>query len=224
MNSIKCALASAAIALTAACNHDRPATASDVPAASLVPVSSIVNAVKCELASTFAKNRYVETLVKPPVKATLTLKEVVARKIEGEAGLEFNALGVTVGGTGGASRQRTATNSLKVGFEYLVRNDAPVPAFCAALERSVFVEGEPFVTVLDGIRTEYSEIQHGDPKVQMKSVEYTLGFEIEKEIKAGVEVSVLIFKVGGSGSRTRTSEQELTLEFDISALPPAAAM
>lgn len=222
MNPNKRLAALTAIALTAACNHDRPVSAGDVPAASLVPVSSIVNAVKCELAETFAKNRYVDTLVKPPVKGTLTLKEVVARKLEGEGGLEFNALGVTAGGTGGASRQRTGANSLKVGFDYLVRNDAPIPAFCATLERSIFVEGDPFVAVLDGIRTEYTRIQAGDPKVQLKSVEYSLGFEIEKEIKAGVEVSVLIFKIGATGTRTRTSEQELTLEFDISALGPLA--
>lgn len=186
-----------------------------------VQISEVVNAIKCELAQTFADGRY-KTKVKSDISGSLKLTEILAKKTDGEGGVELEIGPVTLGGTGSASQSRTAQNALDITFDYLDVHNASVPAYCSALAQSVYVKGDPFVDILDGLVAEYGRIEKGAPKVQLKAIEYSVAFDLEREMGANGEISVIIFKIGGGYSETRTSSRELTLTFDLDkdGLPP----
>jgi hypothetical protein len=211
-------VAAAATIALAACGHGGGGanSAGTVPVADLVPVSDVVNALKCELAETFHGRNYVGTgaLIKPTVKGSLSLGVAVARETGRSGGISPTIGVVEASGTGGLTRGRKASNSLKVAFSYDVSNDLQVPAFCRELARDIRVDGNPFVTLLDGLKKEHAELQRGAPKVTLSSLEYTSGFEVETKKEGGLEVTILVFKIGATRSRTSTSSQELTLEFE----------
>jgi hypothetical protein len=206
-------ICSVALIATPPVDARKPGAVSKAPKVS-VQVSSVVNAIKCELAETFSKRNY-GGRVKRSVAGSLKLTEVVAKKVEGEGGLEVELGAVSVGGGGSGSRENSAQSSLNIAFEYNVPRSVTVPSFCSSLQKSVYVQGDPFIDILDGLIAEYKKIEEGAPTVQLKSVEYVVGFDIEKESNANLEAKVLIFKVGGGYTKTATSSQELTLSFDI---------
>ncbi|NIJ35487.1 hypothetical protein FHR22_000136 [Sphingopyxis panaciterrae] len=204
----------------------------------LVPVAAIVNALKCELAETFANRNFGRDLLKTDpqgnatIDVTLSLGNVTAKGRSGEAGLEVAPLGITLGPSGSRGRTVTATDSIEFEFSYAASDGRAVPAFCTALESSAkagrgagtppvtVVEGDPFVTLLNGIKAEYDKVKPGEPKVSFGPLSYTSAFEIERSEEFGAEVAFLVFKIGGKQSKTTTISQEVTLKFDISKLPP----
>jgi hypothetical protein len=96
---------------------------------------------------------------------------------------------------------------------------APVPAFCSELNDEIRVAGDPLVTLLEAVRTEHSQIQRGSPTADLQELEYTVGFEVERERTSTGEVKLLVFSFGGERSRTRTTTQELTLTFKLNFDP-----
>jgi len=182
-----------------------------------VSVSSVINAVKCELAETFSKDQFIGKIIEPKIDASFNLKQVRVKEMTGEAGLEFDLGPATIGGTVGATDTRTSSSSLAIDFEYTASNGISVPAFCKNVKKSIYVKGDPFADILSGIKSEFSEIQAGEPKVRLKGMSYTVEFEVDRVKEAGMEVSLIIFKLGGGGSRGNTASQELTLKFEIAA-------
>ena len=229
--------ASFALALTGcAPGKDPPRSAASKPPP-LVPVAAIVNALKCELAATFANQTYGRDLLKTDpqgnatIDVTLSLGNVTAKGQSGEAGLEVAPLGITLGPSGSRGRTVTATDTIEFEFSYAARDGRAVPDFCAALESDAkkdragkptiaVVEGRPFVTLLNGIKAEYDKVKPGEPKVTFGPLSYTSAFEIERSEEFGAEIAFLVFKIGGKRSKTTTTSQEVTLKFDISKLPP----
>ena len=214
-----------------------PATPGSKPPP-LVPVAVIVNALKCELAATFADQHFGRDLLttdrtgKAKIEVTLSLGNVTAKGQSGEAGLEVAPLGITFGPSGSRGRTVTASDSIEFEFSYEAMDGRPVPEFCAAPKRDpgqagkadatprvAIVEGRPFVALLNGIKTEYGKVKPGEPMVTFGPLSYTSAFEIERSEEFGAEVALLVFKIGGKRSKTTTSSQEVTLKFDITKLP-----
>lgn len=192
------------------------------PPPSLLPVSDVVNAIKCELGDTFAHGKYLDSLIAQDkdgadITATLDLTDVDVRANSGSAGVSIPFGGVTAGGAASGGTTRSAAQTLEVKFSYDLEKDMAVPDFCATLP--VRVKGRPFVTILDGILTEYGKVQPGVPKVKLGTVSYTSEFEVEKTIESGLTVNFLVFSFGATHSNSHAHKQSLTLDFDLGLLP-----
>ena len=209
-----------------ACGGGSPVnSAGSVRAAGDVELSAVVNALKCELSETLTNGSYIGALVTDKVEAKLTLSNVVTRKVAGEGGIEFKVIGLGVEGTGGGSQSRERGNELEFSFSYAnLRNGLAIPAFCAELDRSVIVRNSPIAAILEGLRAEYAKIVRTEPRVQLGTIDYSASFDVTREVEGGATVSVLIFKVGGTGTKTVSRSQKLTLTFDMSVLPPVTPM
>lgn len=201
-------------------------SASSAAPPQLLPLSDVVNAIKCELSETFRGRDYLKTLVaqdekdKADIKATLGLKNVLARSSSVEGGAAATALGITFGPSASGSRARTTGQSIEIEFSYDVEEAMTTPAFCASLEPRVRVKGDPFVDILDGVKEQYLRFGHGQPKVQLGSVAYTSEFEVETERSGGFSLNFLIFSIGAKHGETQGHSQSLTLAFDLSMAPP----
>lgn len=222
-------LAMVSLALTA-CSNGPIFSAGSAQPPSLTPVSSIVNAIKCELGETFRNGRFLEHFVKTEkghalVKGTLTLDNVVAGSNAGSAGLEVAPLGVTIGPTGKFTRSRETGQSVALEFSYDIDATTAPPPFCANLaalapdKQPVLVAGHPFIDLLDGVQKQHAQFQTGAPKVKLGTFTYDSAFKIERATEAGVDIKFLIFAIGASHSRTNSSGQELALEFDLGDAP-----
>jgi hypothetical protein len=106
-----CIAVGAALSLAACRHHDQPRPEGPrvVPTASLVTVSDVVNALKCELAETFATRQHLRQIVSAGVTASLTLKVEVARAASLEAGPQISVSVFEIGG--GYEDSRTTTRS-----------------------------------------------------------------------------------------------------------------
>lgn len=196
----------------------------------LTPVSSIVNAVKCELADTFKDGQYLKDLVKvenghAEVKGTLALENVVTNTLSGEAGLEVVPAGITVGPTGKYSRSKETGQSVELEFSYDVTGGQP-PEFCkdlalAAPDRvPVLVKGHPFAALLTAVQKQHGYFKAGEPRVKLGTMTYTSSFTIERAVEGGVAVKFLIFSFGVTKGRTASEGQMLKMAFDLSDAPP----
>lgn len=187
---------------------------------SLVPVSGIVNAIKCELGSTFAKHPDLydaiqqDDATREDIKAELTLSNTVARATSGEGGVEFSLLGIDVEGSGSASRTRTTGESVTVGFAYDL-DPQGVPVDCSKVGEKYRIEGEPFAKLLYGMSNQYTQLAAGAPKVKLAEIAYETTFEVERERSGGGKITILIFSIGAERTVTRTSGQTLTLTFPL---------
>lgn len=209
----------------AGCQPGNVLSASGARAPSLTPVSSIVNAIKCELADTFSERTLpngtkgnLATLIAPDAKgadvsATLSLANVVVNAKGGEGGLELPVGGVTVGPSVSGSRAHQTEQSYELKFSYDLEPNQGVPDFCA--NSKVKVEGDPFVDMLEGIAAQYELLGKGEPKVKLASIAYASKFEIKEEISAGVKVKFLVFSVGSKATHTNVEKQALTLAFGL---------
>lgn len=190
----------------------------------LLPLSDVVNAIKCELSETFKGRDYLKTLVAQDkdgadIKATLALANVLSRSSGAEAGAAVPILGITFGPSVSGGTARTTGQSIAVEFSYNLVEAMETPAFCASLEPRVRVKGDPFVDILDGVKAQYALFGHGEPKVQLGSIAYTSEFAVETERSGGLSLNFLIFNVGAKRSVTRSNSQSLTLAFDLTLAP-----
>lgn len=196
----------------------RPADTPPAPP-SLVPVSGIVNAIKCELADTFAKHPDLYDSIEQDeknedIKAELTLSDTVSRATSGEGGVEFSLLGVDIEGSGSASRTRSTGQSVTVGFAYDL-DRAGVAVDCTKVGQKYRVQGEPFAKLLYGMSNQYNQLAAGAPKVKLSEIAYESSFEVEQETSAGGKITILIFSIGAERTVTRGSGQTLTLTFPL---------
>lgn len=189
------------------------------PQASLISVSDVVNALKCELAETFSGRDYVGTVVKDKVEAELSLSVEIKRSTSVGGGIDASVSVVDIGIGVEEANARGQSDKLTLAFEYDVDNNLQSPAFCASLSNDVRVQGDPFVSLLDGLAAEYGQIGLGSPTVTLTKLSHTAGFEVEREVTTDGEIKVLIFKLGGKNATGRSASQELTLNFSI-VLPP----
>lgn len=193
---------------------------------SLVPVSSVVNAIKCELAETFKDGRFTRDFVRTDrekdedVRAALHLENVVAGTTSVEGGFEVVPLGITFGPKGSHSRSVSTGQSVDVEFSYDLPVGTELPAFCAMLDENVKVKGDPFVVLLESVQKQYASFGKGAPKVQLRDFTYTTEFEIERAEEFGAEVKFLVFSLGAKREQSKTGKQSLELKFDLSGMPP----
>ena len=207
----------------AACSTVNPTPPATPPAPpSLLPLSDIVNAIKCELGETFADGRYLDTLVAQDkdgadIGATLDLADVAVVSSSASAGVSIPFGGLAISPSVSGGKTDSAAQSLSIKFSYDLQPGMTAPAFCAVLP--VRVKGRPFVAILDGIRTEYAKIEQGAPRVRLGSVSYTSEFAVEKSVGGGAGVTFLLFSVGGSHSVSHAHKQSLTLDFNLGLAP-----
>ena len=214
--------------LLSGCQQPGPVTPTSLPPPSLIPVSAVINVVKCELNYTFAQDKRFQALVGATgdkhgeIKGTLHLENVVAGSTTDTAGLEFSPLKITVGPSGSIVRTRTNTQVAEVNFKLDIDPAQPKPAQCVDQSSGARLEiaGHPFVPLLEGILTEYSKINHGDPKIQLEELDYTSQFDVEEDLSGGIKVEVLIFSAEHTYERDYTTTQALELDFDLSSLAP----
>lgn len=195
----------------------------------LTPVSSIVNALKCELADTFKEGNYLKNLVKVEnghavVKGKLELGNVVTNTLSGEAGLEVAPAGITIGPTGSYGRSTESGQTVELEFSYDVAGgNAPDfcknPALAAPDNVPVLVKGHPFAALLTAIQKQHSYFKAGEPRVQLGTMSYASSFTIEREVVGGVSLKFLVFSLGVTRGRARAEGQTLTMEFDLSDAP-----
>ena len=211
-------------------NPDRPRANSAQPP-KLVAIGNVINALKCELAETFKDNAYVATLLKEQtdengqptgfakIDATLTLSNTLATGVKGSGGLEIEAFGATLGGSGSRGRDVTRSNDIGFDFSFAAKDGMAVPAFCQTLDQKVRIEGDPFVEILNGISAEYDRIERAEPKVKFGPLSFTSKFDVKRSSEAGVEFALLIFKIGATRTTAFSESQTLKLKFDIDKLP-----
>ena len=196
-------------------------SASDAAPPSLLPVSKVVNAIKCELAETFQKRpEFYDLLAEDDegadIGAELELSNAVTRSVDGSAGLEVQFGGLGVSADGGASRSRATGQTVGIEFSYdLDRTATAMPAFCATLAQDVRVKGDPFVELLAGVQSQYQQLGAGEPRVKLGAVNYGSNFEVDEEASGGVKISFLVFSIGGNRSVGRSSGQSLNLAFQL---------
>jgi hypothetical protein len=198
-----------------------------LPPPSLVPVSAVVNVVKCELNYTFAQNKDFQALVGATegkhgsVAGTLHLENVVVRSTTDTAGLEFSPLKITVGPSGTLARKRTDTQAVDVKFTLDIDPALPKPVECVDQTSGARMEiaGHPFVPLLQGILAEYAKINPGDPKIQLGELDYTSQFDVERDLSGGLKLEFLIFSAEHTYERDYTTTQSLELDFNLNTLP-----
>jgi hypothetical protein len=185
-----------------------------------------VNAIKCELGETFADERFSDLVGtneanNRDVTATLELGEVFTLKNSGSAGAGFEIpLGIEIDASGSRARSTTRGESFKLSFDYNLEDETSVPEFCAALGSEIQVEGDPFADLLLAVGQEYIEIEAGEPKVQLRSVQYNTNFAVETTTTTGGKIKFLVFSLGAEKSRTIRSNQTLSLSFNLSETVP----
>lgn len=204
--------------LLAACHHSEPVQLRAVPPAEqLVHVSDIVNAVKCELAQTFAGNAYSDLVGREEddgedIGASLEFSRAYTQEDTGTFGVSI-PIGLEI--EGGGSRGIESSEEFELSFTYDLDDNIVVPAFCEELDRTVRVNGSPFVEVLDAIQTEYGQLEAGPPLVQLGEISYTSAFEVQRTSNGGGTLTLLIFEVGGERSRGQSAAQSLTIDFNL---------
>ena len=212
--------------LLGACNQPQPVNpVSNIPPPSLVAVSSVVNAIKCELNYTF-HDAEVGQLVgttddQHTVDGTLHLENVVVDKRSLDGGLEIGSA-IKIGPSGNLTTSTTGTQTADVEFKLDIDPTKPAPAQCdTGPDRVTINNGDhPFVTLLRGILVEYGKINSGAPAIQMGKLKYTSNFDVERDVSGGVKLEFLIFSAGQTQERDLTNTQGLELDFDLSKLPP----
>jgi hypothetical protein len=197
-----------------------PTTAARLPP--LLPVSQVVNAVKCELARTFVERPQLLQIIAPDpnhadVKGSLELKNAVVRTVSGNAGGAIPVLGIEVDPSASFSRAGTTGRLFNVDFSYDLSETTEVPKFCDSL--AVKVEGSPFIYMLEGIHSQYGQLGAGAPKVKLGAIAYTSSFVVEEEATGGFTIKFLIFSLGSKVARKTTDSQTLKMVFGLS-LPP----
>lgn len=222
---------------TTGCVGEPASPQTSLPPPKLVAVGDILNALKCELATTFHGQGFVRKLLKEDenhpgyssVEGTLTLSNAIAKGSSGEGGLEVQAFGASFGGSGSTARTTTRSNEVAFDFSFAANDTMGVPAFCNDMANKVNgpivrIEGHPFIAILNGISAEYEKVKSADPKVKFGPLSFTSNFEIENTKEAGVEIALLIFKFGSKRTSAITESQSLELKFDIDKLPATSPM
>jgi hypothetical protein len=204
----------------AGCSNGGILTAGDQQPVSLLPVSDVVNAVKCELAETFTKRPDLRDLVlddpnKADVKGSLELKNAIVDSVTGNAGVTVPILGIELGPSGSLARSATAGQVFNVEFAYDLGTNDGIPAFCSALATDVQVKGDPFIYMLDAIRSQHAKLGAGAPKVKLGSIAYTSAFSVDVERVGGVTLKILVFSLGAKSGRKATDSQSLKLTFGL---------
>ncbi len=225
-----CIVVSSAALSLAGCGGGERVRHTPPPQPKLVAVGNVINALKCELAETFSKRNYVRDLLKEDpegsgvakIEATLTLSNAIASGNSGEGGLEVGAFGATVGVSGSGERKISRGNKIDFDFSFAARDMMEVPSFCRDLDSQIRIEGDPFVTILNGISAEYDRIERAEPKVKFGPLSFTSEFEVEKSSEYGGEIALLVFKIGMKHTSSFTESQSLKLKFNIEKLPALA--
>jgi len=211
--------------LLAGCNQPPPVNpVGNIQPPSLVAVSSVVNAIKCELNYTFHDPRIAQlvgTKEAGAVEGTLHLENVIVDKSTLNGGLQIGSA-IKIGPTGSYTASTTGTQTADVKFKLAIDPSQPPPAQCnAGTEQVTINHGEhPFITLLQGILAEYDKIDKGSPTIQMGELDYTSQFDVERDASGGVTLDFLIFSAGQTQERDLTTTQALELDFDLSKLPP----
>ncbi|WP_428679417.1 hypothetical protein [Sphingopyxis sp.] len=235
-------VAAAAMPLILAGCGGKPPQGTSRPPDRLVMASAVVNALKCELAETFADGNYTRDMLKTDpdgtskVEVTLSLGDSSGRTRSGEAGLDVEAFGIGFTPTGSRERSVTQGQSIDFEFSFAARDGMAISPECAALKADpkalaaakrgerpnvavAVVRDAPFKKLLGGIKAEYDKVRPGEPKVSFGAISYSTEFEVAREESFGAEVAFLVFKIGGTQTNSRSASQKVTLKFDLSKLP-----
>ena len=209
--------------ILSACTVNPPPTGT-LPATDerLVDVSKIVNAIKCELAETFADNRFERTVgfensEGKDVVASLTLSDTIVTKDGANIGI---SIPVGLGLSGSTSITNSGSRSYKLDFNYDLVSDLSVPAFCGNLAEEIIIEGDPFVDILSAIEAEHARIEKGAPTVALQKVAYTSTFSVTKAEAGGFSINFWLIGAGASRTASAKEAQSLKLTFGLKGLPP----
>ncbi len=185
----------------------------------IVRVSTVINTVKCQLSAILRDPQFTNGMIAPTVKANLSLDNVITKKLDGNAGFEFELIGMTLDGSLAASKKVGTTRSLSLDFLYTEQANGTHPVDCSP-EAVLSVEGEPLAEILGSLKNEYLSIRPGNPVVQLKELKYSVTFDVVRETSKGPTIKFLFFKLGGTVTNTRETKNVLSLSFDVSTLPP----
>lgn len=195
-----------------ASNGTRPRTTG---ADRIVEVATIVNALKCELARSFAERDYVATLVEGKVGTTLELSNVETGTTAGGGGFGVKPLGISFGPEVNRSKATKRSNVVGLGFSFEVADGGSADAICRGTGEPVEIEGQPFRTLLDGLARQLGEIRKGSPRVQFEDVSYKAGFDVERTQEGKVKLDFAIFSLSGGRTLAREAGQEMKVTFQI---------
>lgn len=219
----KSAWAVPAVFLLSACDPGGGVDSTPAPPPSLVPVSQIINALKCELGQNFRDHpellrKIVRATDGADISAELDLENSATIKNEGEGGVEFSLLGASVAGSGSGSREKDTGQSVAVSFTFGLHGTS-APVDCAALDKTIRIKDDPFVDLLTAVSKQYESVQPGEPKVTLQKLDYTTSFSTATELSAGGKITILIFSIGATRTASRTTSQKLTLSFPLDFAP-----